>query len=115
MGQDKYQAMGDGIYAQVGGPLIHCMTRVRMTIKDEAKVNVAGLKKVPGVLGVVQEETLQVIVGPGTVNKVAQAMVAKVGVGLGDPFPGSASVTIKITSLRLKPRPPKFMPLTKPH
>lgn len=50
MGQDKYQAMGDGIYAQVGGPqnvakLIHCMTRVRMTIKDEAKVNVAGLKK----------------------------------------------------------------------
>ena len=97
MGQDKYQAMGDGIYAQVGGPqnvakLIHCMTRVRMTIKDEAKVNVAGLKKVPGVLGVVQEETLQVIVGPGTVNKVAQAMVAKVGVGLGDPFPGSASV-----------------------
>ena len=97
MGQDKYQAMGDGIYAQVGGPqnvakLIHCMTRVRMTIKDEAKVNVAGLKKVPGVLGVVQEETLQVIVGPGTVNKVAQAMVAKVGVGLGDPFPGSAPV-----------------------
>lgn len=95
MGQDKYQIMGDGIYAQVGGPqnvakLIHCMTRVRMTIKDNAKVNVAGLKKVPGVLGVVEEETLQVIVGPGTVNKVAQAMVAKVGVGLGDPFPDVA-------------------------
>lgn len=55
MGQDKYQAMGDGIYAQVGGPqnvakLIHCMTRVRMTIKDEAKVNVAGLKKFPASL-----------------------------------------------------------------
>ncbi|WP_418605569.1 glucose PTS transporter subunit IIA [Lacticaseibacillus styriensis] len=96
MGQDKYQIMGDGIYAQVGGPqnvakLIHCMTRVRMTIKDNAKVNVAGLKKVPGVLGVVEEETLQVIVGPGTVNKVAQAMVNKVGVGLGDPFPDSTA------------------------
>lgn len=94
MAQDKYQAMGDGIYAHVGGPqnvakLIHCMTRVRLTIKDEAKVEQAALKKVPGVLGVVQEETLQVIVGPGTVNKVAQAMVDRVGVALGDPFPAN--------------------------
>ncbi|WKZ96294.1 glucose PTS transporter subunit IIA [Lacticaseibacillus paracasei] len=94
MAQDKYQTMGDGIYAHIGGPqnvakLIHCMTRVRLTIKDEAKVDQAALKKVPGVLGVVQEETLQVIVGPGTVNKVAQAMVDRVGAALGDPFPAN--------------------------
>lgn len=95
MAKDKYQAMGDGIYAHIGGPsnvakLIHCMTRVRITIKDESKVDLAGLKKVPGVLGVVQEDTLQVVVGPGTVNKVAQAMVDEVGVGLGEPFPASS-------------------------
>lgn len=50
MAQDKYQTMGDGVYAHIGGPqnvakLIHCMTRVRLTIKDEAKVDQAALKK----------------------------------------------------------------------
>ncbi|MFT8843474.1 MAG: PTS transporter subunit EIIB, partial [Schleiferilactobacillus harbinensis] len=92
MAQDKYATMGAAIFADVGGPsnvakLIHCMTRVRMTIIDEGKVKMAALKKIPGVLGVVQEDTLQVILGPGVVNKVAQAMVDSVGVGLGEPFP----------------------------
>lgn len=96
MAKDNYQAIGQGIYDHVGGPnnvvkLIHCMTRVRLTIRDEAQVDLEGLKKVPGVLGVVQEDTLQVIVGPGTVNKVAQAMVEQVGVKLGDPFPQTAA------------------------
>lgn len=91
---DKYQNIGDGIYDHVGGPenvskLIHCMTRVRMTIRDDSEVDIEGLKKVPGVLGVAQEDTLQVIVGPGVVNKVAQAMVDEVGVDLGEPFPDS--------------------------
>lgn len=92
MAKDKYTTIGDAIYAQIGGPgnvekLIHCMTRVRITIRDYNQVNMDALKKIPGVLGVVEEETLQVIVGPGTVNKVAQAMVDEVGVGLGEPFP----------------------------
>ncbi|MDM5143389.1 PTS system EIIBC component [Lactococcus lactis] len=30
-------------------------------------------------MGVVEDETLQVVIGPGTVNKVAQAMVETVG------------------------------------
>ncbi len=97
MAEDKYKIIGDGIYAQVGGPeniakLIHCMTRVRMTIKDDSQVDLEGLKKVPGVLGVAQEDTLQVILGPGVVNKVAQSMVDEVGVDLGEPFPTQATV-----------------------
>ncbi|KRM86432.1 PTS system sucrose-specific transporter subunit IIABC [Lacticaseibacillus thailandensis DSM 22698 = JCM 13996] len=93
---DKYQTIATGIYAHIGGPqnvakLIHCMTRVRITVRDDSKVDVDGLKKVPGVLGVAQEDTLQVIVGPGVVNKVAQAMVDQVGVGLGEPFPDANS------------------------
>lgn len=94
MAKDKYTILGDKIFAAIGGPenvasLNHCMTRVRISIIDDQKVDVAALKQISGVLGVVNEETLQVVLGPGVVNKVAQAMVASVGVGLGDPFPGT--------------------------
>ena len=37
-------------------------------------------------MGVVEDDTLQVVVGPGTVNKVAQEMVDQAGVKLGEPF-----------------------------
>lgn len=92
MVEDKYTRIANSIYKNVGGPqnvekLIHCMTRVRMTIRDDSLVNIDGLKSIDGVLGVVQEDTLQVVVGPGTVNKVADIMVKEVGVGLGEPFP----------------------------
>ncbi|MEX9868430.1 PTS transporter subunit EIIC [Providencia huaxiensis] len=52
----------------------NCMTRVRMTLKDEEKADVASLKALPGVLGVVSDETLQVIVGPGKCNNIADAI-----------------------------------------
>ncbi|AYG00782.1 glucose PTS transporter subunit IIA [Lactococcus allomyrinae] len=94
MADDKVKRIAREIYEQVGGEsnvvrVIHCMTRVRMTIKDYSKVNMDNLKKIDGVLGTVNDETLQVIIGPGTVNKVAQTMVDRVGVKLGDTFPGS--------------------------
>lgn len=92
MADEKIKRLAREIYQNVGGPsnvekLIHCMTRVRMTIIDMDKVNMEGLKNIDGVLGVVDDETLQVVIGPGTVNKVAQEMVDEVGVKLGEPFP----------------------------
>ncbi len=89
---EKIKQIANGIYKEVGGKenvgkLVHCMTRVRMDIKDYDKVNLEALKKVPGVLGVVEDDTLQVVVGPGTVNKVAQEMVDMAGVSLGEEFP----------------------------
>ena len=48
------------------------MTRLRVTPNDESVVNKAALKKIDGVLGVVEEETLQIILGPGKVNKVTE-------------------------------------------
>lgn len=97
---DKIQDIATGIYANVGGKenvskVVHCMTRVRMGIKDYSKVNMDGLKAVNGVMGVVEDDTLQVVIGPGTVNKVAQAMVDMVGVNLGDDFPAGSSVSGK--------------------
>lgn len=91
---DKNQKLAKEIYQAVGGQenvnkIIHCMTRVRMDIKDRARVNMEDLKKIDGVMGVVDDEMLQVVVGPGTVNKVANAMVEMAGVQLGETFPSN--------------------------
>lgn len=100
MAEDKVTRLAREIYQNVGGPenvskLIHCMTRVRMTIKDTSKVDMAGLKAIDGVMGVVEEDTLQVVVGPGTVNKVAAAMVEQVGVSLGEDFPTAKATGVE--------------------
>lgn len=92
MTENKEQRLAREIYVQVGGmgnvnKVIHCMTRVRMDIKDTSLVNMAGLKSIDGVLGIVEEETLQVVLGPGIVNKVAKEMVKLGGVGLGETIP----------------------------
>ncbi|MDR0921871.1 MAG: PTS transporter subunit EIIC [Lactobacillales bacterium] len=100
MVEDKNVRIGREIFENVGGTenvskLIHCMTRVRMNIIDYSKVNLEGLKAVEGVIGVVEDDTLQVIVGPGTVNKVAQSMVDTVGVKLGEEFPSTANMSLE--------------------
>lgn len=83
------------IYAGAGGmenvqSVVHCMTRVRMSVRDDSKVDQAKLKGIPGVLGVVDDEQLQVIIGPGKVNKVAKEMVDMAGVSLGEELPHGA-------------------------
>lgn len=93
---DKIKAIATGIYDHVGGPsnvtkVVHCMTRVRMGIKDYNLVDLEGLKQVKGIMGIVEDDTLQVVIGPGTVNKVALEMVQMVGVNLGDTFPDTTT------------------------
>lgn len=55
----------------------HCMTRVRLKVKDNAKVELDALKDVEGVLGVVESDTLQVVVGPGKAKKVYDEVIAE--------------------------------------
>ncbi|ALB27930.1 PTS transporter subunit EIIC [Companilactobacillus heilongjiangensis] len=62
---------------------VACMTRLRLGIKDNDKVNVDALKRVDGVLAVVQADTLQVVLGPGKVNKIAEPFADLTGVPLG--------------------------------
>ncbi|EAC9068305.1 permease [Listeria monocytogenes] len=85
----KEAEIGKQIFIHVGGMenvsrIAHCMTRVRLGIVDSDLVDVTGLKKVPGVIGVVEDDTLQIIVGPGVVNKVAGAMAEMAGVKIGE-------------------------------
>lgn len=58
----------------------HCATRLRVTPKDPSKVDVAGMKKIPGVLGVVEGATqTQVIIG-AEVSNVYREFVTLTGV-----------------------------------
>ncbi|WP_271003626.1 PTS transporter subunit EIIC [Listeria seeligeri] len=85
----KESEIGKQIFIHVGGMenvsrIAHCMTRVRLGIVDSDFVDISELKKVPGVIGVVEDDTLQIIVGPGVVNKVAGAMAEMAGVKIGE-------------------------------
>ncbi|MFS3930023.1 PTS transporter subunit EIIC [Priestia flexa] len=51
----------------------HCMTRLRVKVLDSSLVNLDAIKRIDGVLGVVEEETLQIILGPGKVTVVTEA------------------------------------------
>ena len=60
-----------------------CMTRLRITIKDPLLVNLGGLKKIEGVLGIVESDTLQIVFGPGKVEKVGAEFSELTGISLG--------------------------------
>ena len=52
----KYEQLCKEILMQIGGKenisfVTHCMTRLRMNVKDQGKINQEKLKKVNGVLG----------------------------------------------------------------
>ncbi|HDR8660157.1 TPA: PTS transporter subunit EIIC [Staphylococcus aureus] len=88
----KEQQLAERIIAAVGGmdnidSVMNCMTRVRIKVLDENKVDDQELRRIDGVMGVIHDERIQVVVGPGTVNKVANHMAELSGVKLGDPIP----------------------------
>ncbi|HCZ3347568.1 TPA: PTS transporter subunit EIIC [Staphylococcus aureus] len=87
----KEQQLAERIIAAVGGmdnidSVMNCMTRVRIKVLDENKVDDQELRHIDGVMGVIHDERIQVVVGPGTVNKVANHMAELSGVKLGDPI-----------------------------
>lgn len=58
----------------------NCMTRCRLELNDYSKANIEEIKKAEGVLGVVEANgQLQVIYGPGKVNKVTNEVKKIVG------------------------------------
>ena len=58
----------------------NCMTRCRLELKDFSKAKLAEIKKSEGALGVVEDESqLQVIYGPGKVNKITEEVALILG------------------------------------
>lgn len=73
MKKEKHLAMQ--ILRCIGGKenlknIENCMTRLRIELKQEDLADIPALKEVSGILGVIKNGSLQIIVGPGTVNKV---------------------------------------------
>ncbi|MFD0049292.1 PTS transporter subunit EIIC [Actinomycetes bacterium NPDC127524] len=85
----KEQRLAEEISEKVGGKsnisrIAHCMTRLRLDLKNDALADIGGLKDIEGVMGVIEDQTLQIVVGPGTVNKVAAEMCSLTGLSLGE-------------------------------
>lgn len=78
---DKNAQIAEQVLANVGGTenistALHCMTRLRLVLKDDGLADVEAIKNIPGVLGVVEQGgQLQVVIGQN-VPKVHAAVVA---------------------------------------
>lgn len=60
-----------------------CMTRLHVTVVDTSKIDVSALKKVEGVMGVVEGQTVQIVFGPGKVNKVGAEFSSLTNIAIG--------------------------------
>lgn len=74
----NYKDLGEKILPLVGGKeninsFTNCMTRLRINVKDQGAVQPAELKAIKGVLGVVEGDQLQIIVGPGHAQRAREA------------------------------------------
>ncbi len=79
---EKTAALASGILAGVGGQgnilrLENCMTRVRVEVHDDDRMDLAGIKQLAGISGYVKQgQQHQFIVGPGKAAQVVDAMQA---------------------------------------
>ncbi|MFB6569497.1 PTS transporter subunit EIIC [Streptomyces noursei] len=75
MTEDKNRATAAALLPLVGGAdnvtsVAHCMTRLRLGVRDRTLVQDDALKALPAVLGVVEDDTYQIVLGPGVVARV---------------------------------------------
>lgn len=92
MSTDKNRATAAAILPLVGGPdnitsVAHCMTRLRVALRDRSLVQDEALKALPAVMGVVEGDTYQIVLGPGTVARVTPEFEALVAEGRPQPPP----------------------------
>jgi PTS system sucrose-specific IIC component len=105
---DKYRATAAALLPLVGGArnitsVAHCMTRLRIGLADRSRVDDEALAALPAVLGVVEDDTYQIVLGPGTVARVApefERLVADQQAAAPAPEPGTADA----------PAPPASVP-----
>ena len=76
-----------------------CMTRLRISVRDLSIVDIEAIKKVEGVLGVVESETLQIILGPGKVNKALEEFSKLTGLAKGAVSDAPASAAGNVEDL----------------
>ncbi|MDG4865057.1 PTS transporter subunit EIIC [Streptomyces sp. T-3] len=73
--ENKNRDTAAAILPLVGGAanvtaIAHCMTRLRLSLRNRSLVQDEALKALPAVMGVVEDDTYQIVLGPGTVARV---------------------------------------------
>ncbi|MFC3998819.1 PTS transporter subunit EIIC [Nocardiopsis sediminis] len=76
--KDKHQRTAADLLPLVGGAanitsVANCISRLRLGIADRSLVRDADIRAHGAVLGVVEDDTYQIVLGPGAVTKVAAA------------------------------------------
>lgn len=105
--EDKNRATAAAILPLVGGAanvssIAHCMTRLRLGLHDRSLVQDDALKAVPAVMGVVDDDTYQIVLGPGTVARVTPEFEKLVEEGRASvPAPDPAGSSAPLTAEEL--------------
>ncbi len=87
---NKIKRISQSILKNIGGEeniitFENCMTRLRVKLKDPSLVNKKELEETDGIMGVVESgSTVQVVVGPGTANKVSDEIRATTSIKVED-------------------------------
>src|SRR5699024_2600291 len=87
---NKIQTISQSIIKNVGGEeniisFENCMTRLRIKLKDISLINKDELEKTDGIMGVIESgSTVQIVVGPGTANKVSDEIRATTSIKVED-------------------------------
>lgn len=80
----------------------NCMTRLRLTLADRDAADIAGLKAVPGVMGVINgDDQLQIILGPGKAQTASEMMNAVIN-GAADSAPAAADLQAQASAQKAK-------------
>ncbi|MFE4396091.1 PTS transporter subunit EIIC [Streptomyces sp. CB02056] len=79
MSDEKNRAVAEAILPLVGGAanirsVAHCMTRLRLGLADRALVDTEALRALPEVLGTVEDDTYQIVLGPAAVAGVTERL-----------------------------------------
>lgn len=97
--ENKNRAVAAAILPLVGGAanvtsVVHCMTRLRLGLADRSLVQDEALKALPDVMGVVEDDTYQIVLGPGKVARVTPEFESLVEEGkAAAPAPAPAEAT----------------------
>ncbi|GAX53497.1 PTS transporter subunit EIIC [Streptomyces olivochromogenes] len=105
-----HAATAAAILPLVGGAanvtsVAHCMTRLRLGLRDRTLVREDALRSLPAVLGVVaDDDSFQIVLGPGTVTRVTPEFEALVTGTAGAPVTGTAGAPVTGTADALAAR-----------
>ncbi|MFE7609775.1 PTS transporter subunit EIIC [Streptomyces celluloflavus] len=75
---DKHAQTARDLLELIGGPanitsIAHCISRLRLGVVDAGRIEARRIKDHPAVMGVVEDDTYQIVLGPAAVAQVADA------------------------------------------